>query len=218
MMKNSVNDEWIELASNKDRLYNHIQTTLTAHKQKSFIYKEGPSTPAAVLIPLFFKENQAHILFTKRTTYVGTHKGQISFPGGKRDETDPNLQFTALRETHEEVGIEVGDVNILGKTDLFLTNSDFLVTPFVGSFEFPYKYQPSEDEIEEIIEVPLIHLLDKRIFRIKKITRYGYYWHIHYYDYNTHVIWGVTGFLLSNFLSIIFGMKRDSFPEIETAS
>jgi len=214
-MKNSVKDIWIELASNEDKLYNHIQKILHNRKQKSFIYKNGPTTPAAVLVPLFFKDNQAHILFTKRTTNVGTHKGQISFPGGKKDKSDPDLQFTALRETEEEVGILESDVNILGETDLFLTNTEFLVTPFVGTFKHPYKYNPNAGEIEKLIEVPLIHLLDEKIFRIQKISRDGFKWNIHYYYYSENIIWGVTGFLLSNFLSIIFGMERDKLTKIE---
>lgn len=217
-MKNSVKDEWIELASNKDKLYNHIQKTLQKRKQKSFIYKSGPSTPAAVLIPLFFKKNQAHILFTKRTHTVGTHKGQISFPGGREDNSDPDLLYTALRETREEVGIKEADINVLGKTDLFLTNTEFLVTPFVGTFNSSYKYKPNADEIEKLIEVPLVHLLDENIFRIQKLTRHGFNWKIHYYYYNDDIIWGVTGFLLSNFLSIIFGLDRDNFAEIEESA
>lgn len=214
-MKNSVKDEWVELASNKDKLYDHIQTTLSNRKQRSFIYKKGPSTPAAVLIPLFFYNSQAHILFTKRTTTVGTHKGQISFPGGRKDKTDPDLEYTALRESREEVGLAEKDVNILGQTDQFLTNTEFLVTPFVGTFQAPYKYTPNADEIEKLIEVPLIHLLDEKIFKMQKIKRYGFNWNIHYYYFNEDIIWGVTGFLLSNFLSIIFGLNRDYYPEIE---
>jgi len=217
MMKNSVKDEWIELVSSSNKLYNHIQKKLQSHKQRSFIYKNDPGTPAAVLIPLFFKNDQAHILFTKRTTNVGTHKGQISFPGGKKDKSDPDLQFTALRETYEEVGIIKSDVNILGETDLFLTNTKFLVTPFVGTFHYPYEYIPNADEIEKIIEVPLIALLDEKIFRIQKLTRDGFHWNIHYYYYKKDIIWGVTGFLLSNFLSIIFGMERDKLSEIQIA-
>jgi 8-oxo-dGTP pyrophosphatase MutT (NUDIX family) len=212
-MKNSVNlstpDKCQELCTSPEKLYGHIKQTLNQRKQKSFIYKKGPSTPAAVLIPLFFKDNQAHILFTKRTTKVATHKGQISFPGGKKDDSDQDHLFTALRETEEEVGIKTKDVAIFGQTDIFLTNTDFLVTPFVGSYPSPYPYNVSTDEIDRLIEVPLLHLLKDDIFRIQEISRHGYNWKVHYYNFNGDVIWGVTGFLLSNFLSIIFGLQRD---------
>ncbi|KAA3618472.1 MAG: CoA pyrophosphatase [Calditrichaeota bacterium] len=218
-MKNSANTknirkDWAELCSSSDKLYDHIKKVLSNRKQKSFIYKEGPSNPAAVLIPLFFKDNQAHILFTKRTTKVATHKGQISFPGGRKDDTDKDLLFTALRETDEEVGIKNNDIDVLGQTDVFLTNTDFLVSPFVGYYPYPYNYSISIDEIDRLIEVPLLHLLNDDIFRVQKISRHGYDWNIHYYNYNGDVIWGVTGFLLSNFLSIVFGVERDNLKEI----
>ncbi len=218
-MKNSIkpesNPEHIkDLCHSPQMLYSHIKQTLANRDQKSFIYKEGSSSPAAVLIPLFFKDGQAHILFTKRTTKVATHKGQISFPGGRKDDTDPDLLFTALRETEEEVGIKPNKIEVFGQTDIFLTNSDFLVSPFVGAYPHPYNYTVSKDEIDRLIEVPLLHLLNEEIFRIQKITRYGHEWKIHYYNFNGDVIWGVTGFLISNFLSIIFGLQRDIGNEI----
>lgn len=206
---NSINDEWIELISDSQKLYNHIRQVLNKREQKSFIYKKVPSRPAAVLIPLFFKNSKVHVLFTKRTSKVATHKGQISFPGGSRDDTDPDLEYTALRETEEEVGIHTNDINVLGKTDIFLTNSDFLVTPYAGYFNYPYNFNINTDEIERLIEIPLEHFLQDDIFRIQKLERDGIKWNIHYYNYNGDVIWGVTGFLLSNFLSIIFGLQRD---------
>jgi len=147
---------------------------------------------------------QAHLLFTKRTETVAHHKGQISFPGGRFDDTDSSLEFTALRETEEEVGIHQNQVEILGRTDRFLTNTYFLVSPYVGFFSYPYPYVVSEAEIDRIIEVPLLHLLQPDIFETKPIKKDGQSWMVHYYHYQSDVIWGVTGFLLSNFLSILF--------------
>lgn len=207
-MKNSVKTEWLELISDSDKLYNHIQQSLSNRKQRTYKFKNGPSTPAAVLIPIFFTNNQAHLLLTKRTDKVATHKGQISFPGGSKDATDRDLQFTALRETEEEVGIRQIDVSVLGVTDHFLTITDFMITPYVGVFPYPYNFKTSEDEIDRLIEVPLAHLLCKENFRIEKMTRDGVNWNVHYYDYNGDVIWGVTGFLLSNFLTIVFNVQR----------
>jgi len=207
-MKSSVKNEWLKLISDSDKLYNHIQQALENRKQKTIKYKDGPSTPAAVLIPIFFKNDQAHILFTKRTETVGTHKGQISFPGGSKDDTDPSLQFTALRETEEEVGIKQQDVQVHGVTDNFFTITDFMVTPYVGSFSYPYNFRPSEHEIDRIIEVPLIHLIEDDSFQVQKLRRDGVTWNVHFYNYKDDVIWGVTGFLLSNFLSIVFNLDR----------
>ncbi len=217
-MKNSANGEndikhWETLCRNRDQLIQHITSTLNDHNPQKYVFREVRGTPAAVLIPLFFKEGEAHLLFTKRTDSVGTHKGQISFPGGRRDPEDENLLHTALRETEEEVGIR--KLHILGETDTYLTNTHFLVTPYVGLFEHPFPYVVNEAEIERLIEVPLLHLLREDSFRIQQLTRHGYRWKIHYYYFNDDIIWGVTGFLLSNFLSLIFGLDRIFVPDAE---
>jgi 8-oxo-dGTP pyrophosphatase MutT (NUDIX family) len=162
-----------------------------------------------VLIPIYFKKGEAHLLFTKRTDKVEHHKGQISFPGGRKDEEDRNLKYTALRETQEEVGIYKTDVTVVGETDRFLTNTMYLVTPFVGFFDYPYQFQISRDEIDRLIEVPLFSLTHDQNFEIRPLVRNNFTWQIHYYTYKTDVIWGVTGFLLSNFLSIVFELPRN---------
>ena len=151
------------------------------------------------------------MLFTKRSEIVEHHKGQISFPGGRMDDTDPSLLFTALRETEEEVGIARDDVQVVGPTDRFLTNTHFMVSPFVGFYSYPYDYTVNPDEIDRLIEVPLRHLLQDDIFEVKSLERNGYTWKLHYYHYKNDVIWGVTGFLLSNFLSIAFNLDRNYF-------
>jgi 8-oxo-dGTP pyrophosphatase MutT (NUDIX family) len=190
------------------KLYNYIEEKLSAHQHTVYKYAEVRYRHAAVLIPLFFKNNEAHLLFTKRTDKVETHKGQISFPGGMADETDEKLRATALRETWEEMGIKSKDIKLLGKTDKFLTNTNFMVTPYVGHFPYPYNFVISEDEIERIIEVPLLHLVKPDVFEMKSWMYDGIKWNVHYYNYNGDVIWGVTGFLLSNFLQIVFGINR----------
>ena len=201
---NIVNGELKELCYSEKQLKSFIHVTLSDYQPQTHLFSKKTSVPAAVLIPLFFKDGQAHLLFTKRTETVAHHKGQISFPGGRFDDTDSSLEFTALRETEEEVGIHQNQVEILGRTDRFLTNTYFLVSPYVGFFSYPYPYVVSEAEIDRIIEVPLLHLLQPEIFETKPIKKDGQSWMVHYYHYQSDVIWGVTGFLLSNFLSILF--------------
>jgi 8-oxo-dGTP pyrophosphatase MutT (NUDIX family) len=95
-------------------------------------------TPAAVLLPLLHKDEELHILFTKRTQTVKAHKGQVSFPGGVRDPDDESLLKTALREAQEEIGLRPEDVEILGALDPITTvTTDFLVYTFVGQIPFP---------------------------------------------------------------------------------
>ncbi len=191
-------------------LYSLIKTRLENHQQQTYQYADVAHREAAVLIPLFYRDQIPCLLFTKRTEIVEHHKGQISFPGGVWDKNDQDLQATALRETWEEVGIREQDITILGHTDKFLTNTNFMVTPYVGYFSYPYPYRVNSAEISQLIEVPLQHLLQPEIFEQKKWERNGILWDVHFYYYNQEVIWGVTGFLLSNFLSIVFELKRMS--------
>jgi len=130
-----------------------------------------------------------------------------------KDPGDRDLAMTALRETREEMGIQSRDISLLGQTDVFLTNTDFLVTPYVGYYPFPYDYKINHNEISKILEVPLSHLLNPEIFETREIKRNGYTWNVHYYYFDDELIWGVTGFLLSNFLKIVFGYRRDT-PEV----
>jgi 8-oxo-dGTP pyrophosphatase MutT (NUDIX family) len=200
--------DFAQLFKDENKLYEFIHQKLSSHKHQTYKYADVPYKHAAVLIPLFFKDGEAHLLFTKRTDKVETHKGQISFPGGMADETDDKLRETALRETWEEMGIKSTDIQLLGKTDKFLTNTNFMVTPYVGHFPYPYDFVISTDEIDRIIEVPLSHLIKPDIFEIKLWIKDDIKWNIHYYNYNGDIIWGVTGFLLSNFLQIAFRLNR----------
>ena len=205
-----------ELCSDREAMEKHLHEKLSGRIPRSFEYKKTPSTEAAVLMPLFYKDGAAHLLFTKRTILVEHHKGQISFPGGKRDDTDESLACTALRETEEEIGIKSKEVKIIGQTDRFLTNTGFMVTPFVGMIPFPYALNPNKVEIEKIITVPLLYFFNERIFEIKPYEKDGEKWMVHYYYYQSEMIWGVTGFLLSNFLSIVFDLERNIAEYIKT--
>jgi 8-oxo-dGTP pyrophosphatase MutT (NUDIX family) len=209
LLPNSPKDIQKQL-SDPNGLYSKIRENLEKHNLKTYKYAEVQSRNAAVIIPIFFRDNKAHLLFTKRTDKVEHHKGQISFPGGMQDEVDLDLKETALRETWEEMGIKAQDITILGRTDNFLTNTNFMVTPYVAHFPYPYPFIVNEDEISSILEVPLSHLLNPEIFRIERWKRNGVLWDVHFYDFYGESIWGVTGFLLSNFLSIVFGLSRMS--------
>ncbi len=188
----------------------HLSRKLQEHRSQTFTYRQDvKGIPAAVLFPFYFKEGQPYLLFTKRTDLVEHHKGQISLPGGRKDEQDPNLLQTALRETEEEIGLNPQDIRILGQTDRFLTNTSYFITPFVGLIPYPYEFTLSTSEIEYLIEVPFLHLLDDNNFEIKRYSKDGINWVLHYYYFNHEVIWGVTGFLLSNLLSIVFDFDRN---------
>jgi 8-oxo-dGTP pyrophosphatase MutT (NUDIX family) len=170
---------------------------------------ERPSfAHAAVLVPLFKKGEDYHILFTKRTDQVKYHKGEISFPGGVYDKGDPDLEGTALRETLEEIGLKGNDVQIIGVLDDIVTVTEFIVTPIVGLFPYPYPFKVSEVEIAELIEVPLSSLLDEDCFSEREIIRGGRQEVVYAYQYEKHVIWGATARILKQFLDLITSQRQ----------
>lgn len=160
--------------------------------------------PAAVIIPFFAVDNDAHILFTLRTEEVEHHKGQVSFPGGAREQQDSSLEETALRETQEEIGLPANIVNIIGQLDDFPTISDFLVTPFVALIPYPYPHRINTAEVAEILEVPLEIFLTDRYFEMKEKEYAGRKYPVYYYHYRHVVIWGITGFILNRFIELAF--------------
>lgn len=169
---------------------------------------EHPSfARAAVLVPLFNKEGSCHLLLTKRTDQVKYHKGEISFPGGMVDEDDLSLEKTALREANEEIGLKESDVQIIGVLDDIVTITQFIVTPFVGLFPYPYPFKTSPVEIAELIEVPLSFLLTEENFNEREITRMGRKEIIYAYQYGGHTIWGATARILKQFLDLITSSK-----------
>lgn len=158
---------------------------------------------AAVLIPLFKKGGEYHLLLTRRTDKVPLHKGQISFPGGRRDPADPDSLATALREAWEEMGIEAKDVRTLGELDDICTVTDFCVAPFVGLIPYPYPFRVNPHEIEEVIEVPLSTLLDPANFREEWQERNGQPRWAFFYQYGRHNIWGATARIIKQFLELL---------------
>ncbi len=205
-----------KICSDPKRLTDHIKQKLNARKPQDHLYRRDVSfTPAAVLFPLYFKDGEPYLLFTRRTDQVEHHKKQISLPGGRKDEGDQNLLQTALRETEEEIGLKPADVQILGQTDRFLSNTNYLITPFVGVFHYPYPLKINRAEIDYLIEVPLFYLLDDKNFEMKVVEKSDVPWVLHYYYFGEEIIWGVTGFLLSNFFSIVFELNRNIFKADE---
>ena len=171
-------------------------------RQKRHIVDPG-RVSAAVLVPIYCKHGEYHILLTKRTEKVKEHKGQISFPGGSYQEEDVTLVGTALRESAEEIGLMAKDVEVLGGLDdeISLT-SNYIISPFVALIPWPYHFKLSEDETEEIIEVPIPALLDRRCLRQETEVMNGKVVTSYFYHYQGRVIWGATARILNQFLDI----------------
>jgi 8-oxo-dGTP pyrophosphatase MutT (NUDIX family) len=124
------------------------------------------------------------------------------------DEEDKELIQTALREAHEEIGLKETDVQVIGLLDDIVTITEFIVTPIVGVFPYPYPFQVSEVEIAELIEVPLTFLLNKECLSERTIFRDGQNEIIYAYQYGEHIIWGATARILNQFLDLISSERK----------
>lgn len=182
------------------RLKQQICTTL-AQRQRHIV-DDPELICAAVLIPLLIKRGEWHVLVTQRTQTVGHHKGQISFPGGACEPQDADLLATALRETHEEIGIPAKMVEVLGTLDDFATTTSFAVTPFVGIVPHPYAYDINPQEVDQVIEVPLSFLYQPGSLRAERRTVNGHQHEVLFWDYGPHTIWGATARILKSFLDL----------------
>jgi len=174
-----------------------LETRLT-HRPPRAITRPG-LRESAVLLPILYKDGQTHVLLTLRTDKVRTHKNQISLPGGGRDQGDRDVVHTALRETHEEVGIAPDDVRILGIFDDFISIYGFHVATVVGIIPHPYDYAVNPDEIDACIEVPLALFRDRRYDRVQKVEFEGAAYNMYHYLFGGFEIWGLTARILTDF-------------------
>ena len=182
-----------------------ISDILSGREQQTYTFHDLPLTSAAVLLPLYEKDGELYIVFTKRPETMQHHKGQICFPGGKCHDDDESDRDTALREAFEEIGLRPEDVEVLGELDKMCTaSSNFLITPFVGVIPCPYEFDPSPDEIDEILEIPLSALLDEDKYYEKMQEFDGIPYLGSFFDYRGDVIWGATARILRQFLDLVF--------------
>mgnify|MGYP001356345126 FL=1 len=155
---------------------------------------------AAVLIALT-NEKDPKILYTLRSNKLSSHSGEVSFPGGKYEEGDENLVDTALRESHEEIGLKRSEVNILGSLDSMVSRFNISVTPFVGVISKGAKTNSDSEEIEVCFKVPLSFLLDDKRLRNDAVRRGKETFYVPAYSFKTYVIWGLTAMITVNFLN-----------------
>lgn len=156
----------------------------------------GPGTPAAVLIPLVDR-SEPGLLLTVRTSTLRHHAGQIAFPGG-RIEADESAEQAALREAHEEIGLDPALVRVLGIADPYRTVTGFAVTPVIGLIPPDLPLVPSDGEVAELFEVPLAYVIDPAN-HTRRTTRWNgrprTYWEIAWAERR---IWGVTAGIIVN--------------------
>ena len=161
--------------------------------------REKAATVAAVLVPIVAHAGGLTVLFTKRTPHLKAHSGQVSFPGGRAEPEDPSLEYTALREAQEEIGLPMDRVEVLARLPEYLTRTGFRVTPVVGVLTPPLELVPDAREVDEVFEVPLAFILDPANHRRESRQigeRLASYYVI---EHHGRVIWGATAGMLVNF-------------------
>lgn len=186
-----------------DELFQRLKARLHGQPGKALSLPGAQLRESAVLAPLFLRGGEPWLLFTKRPATLRRHAGQISFPGGTRDDQDLTPLHTALRETSEELGIPPEQVEVLGMLDEIPTITSFRIVPFVGAIPEGLPLQPSPEEIAELIEVPVRALMVPTLPRVERWNVMEKEREVYFYDYGAHVIWGATARILKDLLAVL---------------
>jgi 8-oxo-dGTP pyrophosphatase MutT (NUDIX family) len=170
---------------------------------KAYFEVEATSRKAGVLILLHVKDGRLSLLLTRRTERVLHHRGQISLPGGEQHPGE-SVEATALRETAEELGPDLGAVRVLGRlTPLYIPPSNYCIYPTVAFVPGTLAFRLQPEEVDELIEVPVDRLADPAAVR-KEVWRYGGRdVDVPFYEFEGHKIWGATAMVLAEFLALL---------------
>ncbi|NMG74529.1 CoA pyrophosphatase [Aromatoleum diolicum] len=164
------------------------------------VREEGVPTielrPAAVLVPVVVRPDGLAVLLTRRTDHLHHHPGQISFPGGRVEESDVSPVMTALRETEEEIGLDPDRVELLGELPDYCTGTGFRVKPVVGLVHPPFELKLDSFEVAEAFEVPLSHFLNPANHQRHSMEYQGRMRQYYAMPYGDYFIWGATAGIL----------------------
>ena len=164
-----------------------------------------PPKKSGVLLLFYPDASTIYFPLIKRPQYPGAHSGQVALPGGKVEEGDPDVVFTALREAEEEIGIDAGKVEVIGSlTELYIPVSNFLVSPIVGFLDHKPTFVPEQREVARIIPTTLNHLIQPEIVKQTPISLGGgKYLETPYFDIAGEVVWGATAMILSELIQVL---------------
>ena len=158
---------------------------------------------AEVLVPILKQDHKWHVLFTRRTSSLPEHSGQVAFPGGRADPNDDSLEVTALREAQEEINLSPSDVRILGRLREIRTISNYCVMPIVGRIPWPYEFQLAREEVSRVFTIPLDWLADLKNHEIKfreLPSPHSPVPVIYFNRFDGELLWGISAEITLNFL------------------
>jgi len=166
-----------------------------------------PPAPAAVLIALVKRASGIFVVFTRRSSKLRAHSGQIALPGGKLDESDRSPGAGALREAQEEIALDPSLSNILGYMPSYLTGTNYLIVPVVAEVEGSINFFPNPLEVDEVFEISLDFILGEESFSTFSISRNGRVHKTWQLNHEQHIIWGITANLIHNFRDMVLDGK-----------
>lgn len=163
---------------------------------------------AAVLMAMT-REDIPRLILTQRAAHLKSHAGEVAFPGGKRDKTDSSLIYTALREAQEEIDLNPQDVEVVGELGIFTSRVGIKVKPIIGLLDDIPHLTPSPDEIDSIFTVPLDVFLQQKPNYQHRIKYMGLSIPVPSFNYQGYVIWGLTGFMIVEFMRQVYDADID---------
>ncbi len=188
-----------------------LRHRLTSYRPRQL---ETMKSRAGVLIALT-DEPDPQVILTRRASHLSTHRGEVAFPGGKQDSTDPDLLYTALREAEEEVGLDPALVDVVGPLGQVMSKHLIQVTPFVGVVPPDVVLRPNPHELESLFRVPLSFFLEDRRQRTDVVEFRGKTHYVPAYRYGDYVIWGLTAYMLVELLNVGFDARIPMKPRPE---
>jgi 8-oxo-dGTP pyrophosphatase MutT (NUDIX family) len=169
------------------------------------------AVPAAVLVPIFERDGDLHLLYTTRSAALPHHAGEVAFPGGRHAAAvDASLLATALRETVEEIGVAPDHVDVLGALDPVRTfRSNFLITPYVGRIPHPYELRLDPREVEDVFALPLATLADPATSVDETWTIEGHAVPVTAYRHGGRTIWGATQRITASLVDLVLALRAE---------
>ena len=160
---------------------------------------------AGILIPFVCVDGCWSLLFTRRADNLKSHQGQVSFPGGGKEEQDETIIDTALREAYEEIGLKMNGIHVIGLMPDFVTNSDFLVTPVVAWVDWPVPLEISKDEVSRVFTIPIHYLKNEKNWEERIYSHpSGWYGSVIFFNlYDGELLWGISAKITVDLLRII---------------
>ena len=205
-MPNISNKEIVERIKNNQLLGSVSHKKMAPYRSVELKLKPKNVKESAVCILLYPKDGELHTVLIQRPDYKGTHARQVSFPGGKRENSDKNLQETALRETFEEVGVEVDSKHVIRElTPIFIPPSNFMVNVYVALIDNEPSFIPDSIEVDSIIKFKVKDLFNDDLIKDTSVTvqEIKSRMKVPYFNINNKVVWGATACMLSELRDLL---------------